>query len=77
MRVHMLVAFFLAGAIQIWAQAGAPVEPQLTESQVLERKGDVQMARKQYRDAIDAYDAWTKKQPKNPVAWNKMGIAYH
>ncbi len=78
MRVHVLVGVFLAASIQLSAQqAGAPVEPQLTEAQVLERNGDVQMARKQYRDAIDAYEAWTKKQPKNAVAWNKMGIAYH
>lgn len=77
MRVHILVGVLLAGAIQLWAQAAAPAEPQFTEAQILERNGDVQMARKQYRDAIDAYEAWTKKDPKNAVAWNKMGIAYH
>lgn len=77
MRVHVLVGLILAGALQISGQAGAPAEPQLTEAQLLERKGDVQMARKQYREAIDAYEAWSKKQPKNPVAWNKMGIANH
>jgi len=77
MRVHVLVGVLLVGAIQAWAQAGVPAEPQLTAGQTLERNGDVQMARKQYRDAIDAYEAWTKKEPKNPVAWNKMGIAHH
>jgi tetratricopeptide (TPR) repeat protein len=35
------------------------------------------MARKQYRDAIDAYESWSKKEPRNAVAWNKVGIAYH
>src|SRR5436305_321731 len=39
-----------------------------------EQRGDVFMARKMYREAIDAYH----EAPQNaPVVWNKIGIAYH
>jgi tetratricopeptide (TPR) repeat protein len=39
-----------------------------------EQRGDLYMARKMFRDAIDAYRAG----PQNsPVTWNKIGIAYH
>ncbi len=39
----------------------------------LERRGDVYMARKMYREAIEAY----RQAPEGPVIWNKLGIAYH
>jgi tetratricopeptide (TPR) repeat protein len=58
------------------AQSLAPAVP-LTEAQILERNGDVQMARKSYRDAIDTYQKLIRLQPKNHVAWNKLGIAHH
>lgn len=39
-----------------------------------EQRGDVYMARKMYREAIDAY----REAPQNlPVVCNKIGIAYH
>ena len=39
-----------------------------------ERRGDILMARKMYREAVDTY----KEGPLNsPVIWNKIGIAYH
>ena len=39
-----------------------------------ETRGDIYMARKQYRDAIDAY----REAPQDSaVIWNKLGIAYH
>jgi tetratricopeptide (TPR) repeat protein len=39
-----------------------------------EQRGDVFMARKMYREAIDAY---REGDLKSPVTWNKIGIAYH
>lgn len=39
-----------------------------------EMRGDIAMARKEYRQAIDHYKA---AQPVNHVIWNKIGIAYH
>src|SRR5207248_2649522 len=53
-------------------QRGAPqpAAPKLTP----EQRGDVFMARKMYREAIDAY----KEGPQDSaVTWNKIGIAYH
>ncbi|MEP6715712.1 MAG: tetratricopeptide repeat protein [Terriglobia bacterium] len=39
-----------------------------------EQQGDIYMARKMFREAIDTY----RKAPQNsPVIWNKIGIAYH
>ncbi len=39
-----------------------------------ERRGDIYMARRMYREAIDAY----REAPQNSaVIWNKIGIAYH
>jgi tetratricopeptide (TPR) repeat protein len=39
-----------------------------------EERGDLFMARKMYRDAIEAY---TQGPKDNPVLWNKAGIAWH
>lgn len=39
----------------------------------LEMRGDILMARKMYREAIDTY----KSAPESPVVFNKIGIAYH
>ena len=39
-----------------------------------EMRGDIFMARKMYREAIDIYQA---SSSKNPVLWNKTGIAYN
>ncbi|MBZ5725350.1 MAG: tetratricopeptide repeat protein [Acidobacteriia bacterium] len=39
-----------------------------------EMRGDIFMARKQYREAIDTF---REGPPRDPVLWNKIGIAYH
>jgi len=44
-------------------------EPSLTP----ERRGDIFMARKMYREAIDQY----RTQPESALILNKIGIAYH
>jgi len=47
-----------------------PANPPLSP----ESRGDVLMARKMYREAIESYE----QAPQNSaVVWNKMGIAYH
>ncbi len=48
----------------------ADVSPGLT----VEQRGDILMARKEYREAIDMFRTGS---PKDPVLWNKEGIAYH
>src|SRR4051794_12018039 len=39
-----------------------------------EQRGDIMMARKQYREAIEAF---SEGNPKDPILKNKTGIAYH
>lgn len=39
-----------------------------------EQRGDLYMARKMYREAIDTYK---NGDQKSPVTWDKVGIAYH
>jgi tetratricopeptide (TPR) repeat protein len=51
------------------AQAETSARPQLS---ALER-GDIQMARKMYREAIETY----RQAPESAVLMNKIGIAYH
>ena len=38
-----------------------------------QERGDIQMARKMYREAIETY----KQGPESAALWNKIGIAYH
>ena len=45
-------------------------KPQLTP----ETRGDIFMARKMYREAIEAF---REGSPKDPVLLNKIGIGYH
>jgi tetratricopeptide (TPR) repeat protein len=40
----------------------------------MEMRGDIAMARKMYREAIDYY---SEIQPPTAVIWNKIGIGYH
>src|SRR5438477_11162654 len=56
--------FFIA------VSAFAQVKPNLTP----ETRGDIFMARKMYREAIDTFH---EGSPKDPVLLNKIGIAYH
>jgi Tfp pilus assembly protein PilF len=56
--------FFIA------VSAFAQVKPNLTP----ETRGDIFMARKMYREAIDTF---REGSPKDPVLLNKIGIAYH
>ena len=50
-------------------------KPASDKSQITpELRGDIFMAKKQYREAIDAFREGSQK---DPVLWNKMGIAYH
>jgi tetratricopeptide (TPR) repeat protein len=51
------------------APAPAPARPQLSAQE----RGDIQMARKMYREAVESY----KEAPVTAVLMNKMGIAYH
>jgi len=64
--------------------AGAPVAPTFSDAAVptvgpVERgevRGDVEMARKMYREAIASYVEALAQEPKSAELLNKLGIAY-
>ena len=60
----------LDGTAAVTRQVDAQKPTELTN----EARGDIFMARKMYREAIEAYKAGS---PKDPVLLNKIGIAYH
>ncbi len=78
----MLAVFVIAlGAAALpapcWQRTGAPAADAPPESRPnlpAETRGDIFMARKMYREAIETYQT---VQPRTAVLWNKMGIAYH
>jgi tetratricopeptide (TPR) repeat protein len=61
------------------SRTAAPASPQADKPEekieiTPELRGDIFMAKKQYREAIEAFK---QGPPKDPVVWNKTGIAYH
>jgi len=64
--VSIRIATFLYLALNLWAQPNPPL--------TAEQRGDIMMARKMYREAVEVY----KEGPRDSaVIWNKIGIAYH
>jgi tetratricopeptide (TPR) repeat protein len=51
-----------------------PAAPEPKIELTPEARGDVLMARKMYREAIDSY---RQAPADSPITWNKIGIAYH
>src|SRR6202171_3406394 len=58
---------------QVSTAAVAPAERQLSPEEV----ADLFMARKQYREAAEAYKQLSDLHPRNAVYLNKLGIAFH
>ena len=58
---------------QVSTASANPAEHQITD----EEKGDLYMARKQYREAMDQYRMLCDQNPHNAVFLNKLGIALH
>src|SRR5271156_4606962 len=57
------------------SSASAPA-PQLTPRQAAELRGDVMMARKEFAQAIVAYEQIVGEDPKDALVLNKIGVAY-
>jgi tetratricopeptide (TPR) repeat protein len=70
MRSLPLAIALVAGSGALFTRAQSNPAPIISA----EERGDLLMARKMYRDAIEAY---TKGAKDNPVLWNKAGIAWH
>jgi tetratricopeptide (TPR) repeat protein len=63
-------------AVVLFAAAGllpAQSDPPKPEELTPEKRADIYMARKMYREAIEQY----RKMPQTAVILNKLGIAYH
>ena len=78
----------LASLLAAQTPPAATQTPPATEPVALtpERRGDIYMARKMYREAIETYSNVLKgcqqrvkeaDRPQCAVVWNKLGIAYH
>src|SRR5579872_345587 len=64
-----------ANSILDGTRTAAPAQTQTEKPQLSpEMRGDIFMARKMYREAIEAFKEGSLK---DPVLWNKCGIAYH
>ncbi len=81
---HLLLAVTGFASVLAGQQGSAPsggsltpppsAEKQQAANLTPEMRGDILMARKRYQDAIEIYNAAASK---DPVLWNKTGIAYH
>ena len=69
-RIPLLAA--LAASL-LQAQTSQP-QPAPPVKPLTEQRGDIFMARKMYREAIDTY---SQGDQKSAVTWNKIGIAWH
>ena len=87
--LHPAFAIFVAFLLLLVLASGAPLpaapqetaqepeaQPARTPRQIAELRADIMMARKQYSDAIAAYEELLKKEPKNADLLNKIGVGY-
>ena len=75
-NVLLALAFITTSLAQIPSGLRTPTPPPVESKQEItpELRGDIMVARKMYREAIDFYKPGAEK---NPVMANKTGIAYH
>ncbi len=78
-RIPILLVFAALAAPNAICQLAPPsrgtvVDPEATKKLTPEQRGDVFMARKLFRDAIEVYQSGAKD---SAVLANKIGIAYH
>jgi len=57
-------------------QASAKSQAPQSDRETLEKRGDVFMARKDYREAANTYKKAIQLDPRNAVLHNKLGISY-
>jgi tetratricopeptide (TPR) repeat protein len=87
-RVVQFVLAILLGTIcepgaavaQQMSDEGAVQEAQpvdMTDGKAVEQRADLYMVRKYYPEAVELYLKLTTLEPRNPLHYNKLGIAYH
>ena len=75
----MLASLILTLALlaQLVDKTTQPVPVHPPSDLTAERRGDIYMARKMYREAIDSYQDALKREPRSCAVLNKIGIAHH
>ncbi|HEV2615638.1 MAG TPA: tetratricopeptide repeat protein [Candidatus Acidoferrales bacterium] len=61
---------------QVSTTQPASVQPEMTPLKLAELRADIFMARKMYPEAIATYEGIVKKESKNAVVLNKLGVAF-
>lgn len=69
--------FALALLLQLVDRTTQPTPPHPAADLTPEKRGDIYMARKMYREALDAYREGLRADSKSAVICNKIGIAHH
>jgi tetratricopeptide (TPR) repeat protein len=72
----LLAAFLIVPAVVPRRASATQATPEQKESLTLEQRGDIFMARKMFRDAVDIYHQALPKA-KDFIIYNKIGIAYY
>jgi tetratricopeptide (TPR) repeat protein len=75
--MHSLLALVLALLPQLVDKTNQPLPPPPAADLGPEKRADIFMARKMYREAVEAYQQALKATPKSFMLYNKLGIAYH
>ncbi|HLZ14083.1 MAG TPA: tetratricopeptide repeat protein [Candidatus Acidoferrum sp.] len=68
---------FAPRSIQAPSQEASPSTPVGARSLSAEEMADLMMARKEFKEAVQAYKKLVDQNPKNAVIYNKLGIALH
>ena len=79
-RIRFILCLLIASALPLLADGGKRVElseESRAEIDQLTKRADSMMARKFYEDAILTYQKILVLNPRDSVAHNKLGIAYH
>jgi len=79
-RIPIIISFLFVAALLLLADGGKPVEisaENRAEIDQLTKRADSLMVRKLYEDAILTYQKVLVLNPRDPIAHNKLGIAYH
>ena len=79
-RIRFIICFVIASVLPLLADEGKRIEiseESRAEIDQLTKRADSLMARKFYEDAILTYQKVVDLNPRDAVAHNKLGIAYH
>jgi len=71
------LALALALFPQLVDRTAQPPTPPPAADLSPEKRADIYMARKMYREAVDSYQEALRSNPKSYILYNKLGIAYH